>query len=402
MKADFSSDIDTIGSISVVPSILEVVCRATGMGFAAVARVTEDRWIACGVRDEIDFGLEPGGELDVGTTICNEIRDHREAVTIDDVDSDAKYHDHRTPQIYGLKSYISVPIVLSDETFFGTLCAISPKPAEVSRPEIVGMFTLFAQMIGQHIEASRSVELSKSALFDEQETSALREQFIAVLGHDLRNPLAGIEGGMRLLKQEDLSERGDKVVSLIDGTVTRMAGLIENVMDFARGRLGGGITLDRSNANIATTLQQVVSELQSSHPDREIIAEIATQAVLNGDHIRLGQVFSNLLGNALMHGDSDTPIRASLRVDDEVLVLQSTNRGEPIPPEAMEMLFSPFSRGAVRSSLQGLGLGLYISSQIAQAHDGSLNAESSGRETTFTFRMPARAGEPPQETKDPV
>ena len=402
MKADFSSDIDTIGSISVVPSILEVVCRATGMGFAAVARVTEDRWIACGVRDEIDFGLEPGGELDVGTTICNEIRDHREAVTIDDVDSDAKYHDHRTPQIYGLKSYISVPIVLSDETFFGTLCAISPKPAEVSRPEIVGMFTLFAQMIGQHIEASRSVELSKSALFDEQETSALREQFIAVLGHDLRNPLAGIEGGMRLLKQEDLSERGDKVVSLIDGTVTRMAGLIENVMDFARGRLGGGITLDRSNANIATTLQQVVSELQSSHPDREIIAEIATQAVLNGDHIRLGQVFSNLLGNALMHGDSDTPIRASLRVDDEVLVLQSTNRGEPIPPEAMEMLFSPFSRGAVRSSLQGLGLGLYISSQIAQAHDGNLNAESSGRETTFTFRMPARAGEPSQETKDPV
>lgn len=244
MAREFAKDVSMVSAISIVPSILEVICQATGMGFAAVARVTEDRWIACSVRDEIGFGIEPGGELQIETTICNEIRTHREPVLIDDADCDPQYRDHHTPRIYSLRSYISVPIILSDDSFFGTLCAISPKPAQVSKPEIVGMFKLFAQMIGDHIEASQWLVESKTALLTEQETSALREQFIAVLGHDLRNPLAAIKGGMRMLEGETLSERGRNVVGLVNASVSRMAGLIDNVMDFARGRLGGGITLD--------------------------------------------------------------------------------------------------------------------------------------------------------------
>lgn len=388
MGADLTKDISVVGAIQAVPSILEVVCQTTGMGFAAVARVTEDRWIACGVRDEIDFGLDVGGELEIGTTICNEIREHRTVVAIDDVDSDPTYRNHHTPKIYGLKSYISVPIILSNGTFFGTLCAISPKPAQVSQPKIVGMFKLFAEMIGYHIEAGQTVEKSKSALLDEQETSALREQFIAVLGHDLRNPLAGIEAGIGLLKKERLSERGALIISLIEGSLVRMAGLIDNVMDFARGRLGGGIVLDRSRSNIAETLQQVVAELQASHPESVLILDIQTEEAVHADHGRLAQMFSNLIGNAITHGDPDEAIRLALRVEEGALVFESANLGDPIGPDAMERLFQPFSRGEVRSSLQGLGLGLYISSQIAAAHDGKLTATSVDRESVFTFQMP--------------
>lgn len=388
MDNDFSQDIGVVGAIKAVPSILEVVCQATGMGFAAVARVTEDRWIACCVRDEIAFGLEPGGELDIQMTICNEIRDHRTPVVIDDVEKDPVYCAHHTPEFFGLKSYISMPIILSDGSFFGTLCAISPEPAHVSRPDIVGMFKLFAEMIGYHIEAGRSAEQSATALLNEQQTSALREQFIAVLGHDLRNPLAGIAAGMRMLKKEELSDRGTSIVGLIEGSVARMSGLIDNVMDFARGRLGGGITLDKSLKNIAETLQQIVSEFQTSHPDRSIAMDISTQERVYGDHSRLGQIFSNLIGNALMHGEPEEPVQVSLHMEKDDLVFQSVNMGDPIPEEAMEKLFQPFSRGEVRSSLQGLGLGLYISSQIAEAHDGKLTAKSIGRQTTFTFQMP--------------
>jgi signal transduction histidine kinase len=395
MDAEFSEDIRTIGAIDAVPTILDVVCQTTGMGFAAIARVTEDRWIACGVRDEIAFGLEPGGELDVETTICNEIRDHRKPVVIDDVDTDPLYCEHHTPEIYGLKSYISVPIILSDDSFFGTLCAISPDPAQASQPRILGMFKLFAELIAYQIEAGRSVEQSKTALLDEQEASALREQFIAVLGHDLRNPLAGIDAGARILKKEKLSDRGISVVDLIEGSVRRMAGLIDNVMDFARGRLGGGIPLEKSRKNVADTLRQVVSELRTSHPECDLVPEIETEAEVFADHSRLGQVFSNLIGNAIMHGDPNHAIRLVLLVEDDELVFQSINQGVQIPEDAMERLFQPFSRGEVRSSLQGLGLGLYISSQIAAAHDGSLTARSKDRETAFTFRMPmTRQAEP--------
>jgi GAF domain-containing protein len=126
--------VEAIAQISVVPTILDVVCKATGMRFAAVARVTADRWIACSVRDEIAFGLQPGGELKIETTICNEIREHRQAVIIDNVAEDLVYARHHTPAIYGLRSYISVPILLADGTFFGTLCAIDTVPRLLSRP----------------------------------------------------------------------------------------------------------------------------------------------------------------------------------------------------------------------------------------------------------------------------
>src|SRR5215213_2888189 len=127
---DPSADVAAIARIDAVPTILEVVCRTTGMGFAAVARVTDDRWIACGVRDEIAFGLQPGGELKVETTICSEIRDSGRPVIIDHVSDHPVFCGHPTPAMYGFQSYISMPILRPGGEFFGTLCAIDPRPAK--------------------------------------------------------------------------------------------------------------------------------------------------------------------------------------------------------------------------------------------------------------------------------
>src|SRR5262245_31287536 len=95
--SEIDADVAAVARIAAVPSILEVVCRTTGMGFSAIARVTEDRWVACAVRDEIKFGLQPGGELEVATTICNEIRASGQLVVIDHVAADAAYRAHPTP-----------------------------------------------------------------------------------------------------------------------------------------------------------------------------------------------------------------------------------------------------------------------------------------------------------------
>ena len=109
MKTDLSADIAAVQGIAAVPRILEVVCRSTGMGFAAVARVTEQRWVCCAVRDEIQFGLVPGGELEVETTLCHEIGQSHEAVVIDNVTEDASYCGHHTPAKYGFQSPSSSP-----------------------------------------------------------------------------------------------------------------------------------------------------------------------------------------------------------------------------------------------------------------------------------------------------
>src|ERR1700710_933007 len=153
MSDDFRADIDAIDSIAAVPTILNVVCRVTGMGFAAVARVTGDRWVCLAVNDEINFGLKPGGELKVETTICHEVRQRRDAAVIDPVAEDDVYCGHPTPAMYGFQSYISMPIFLEDGSFFGTLCAIDPRPARLKNPETIGMFRLFAELIAFHLRA---------------------------------------------------------------------------------------------------------------------------------------------------------------------------------------------------------------------------------------------------------
>jgi signal transduction histidine kinase len=392
MMSQRQEDVAAIGRIDAVPTILDIVCRVTGMGFAAVARVTEDRWIACSVKDEIGFGLEPGGELRVETTICHEIRQNRSAVIIEHVAEDAEWRDHHTPAMYGFQSYISMPIILPDGHFFGTLCAIDPKPASLNRPEVIGLFSLFAELIGFHLDSLGKIETSHAALMGEQQTSALREQFIAVLGHDLRNPLAAIDGGVRLLAKEELSERGRKVSALIHQSVSRMSALINDVLDLARGRLGGGLPLgQRREELLGPVIDQVVAELRTTHPDRMVDTDLQLASTVDCDGSRLAQLFSNLIGNALTHGGAGKPISVFASTDDGHFTFSVANNGEPIPAEAMDRLFEPFARGQVKPRGQGLGLGLYISAEIARAHKGTLTASSTDTETRFTFRMPLGA-----------
>jgi signal transduction histidine kinase len=392
MSQTFEQDIAAVGSIKAIPTILGIVCRTTGMRFAAVARVTEDRWIACGVRDEIEFGLKPGGELKVETTLCHEIRQSGEMVIIDHVAEDPVYACHHTPAIYGLQSYISVPIRLTDGSFFGTLCAIDPEPRRLKTPETIEMFEMFGDVIGFQLSAIDRMNLAEAHLLDEQNTSALREQFIAILGHDLRNPLASIDGGARLLRKESLSDRGARILELIQGSVVRMSGLIDNVLDFARGRLGGGLTLTReAGMALEPILQQVVDELRVVAPGRIIETEFSLPEPVNCDPSRLGQMVSNLLGNALTHGAPEEPVRIHASRNGAELELWVANGGQPIPAATMERLFQPFFRGEVRPSQQGLGLGLHIASEIAKAHGGRIEVASTSAETRFTFRMPLNA-----------
>ena len=384
----FELDIAAIERIEAVPTILDVVCRTTGMGFAAVARVTEDRWIACSVRDDIAFGLTSGGELKVETTICNEIRESREPVIIDHVAEHPEFCSHHTPATYGFQSYISMPILLPDGRFFGTLCAIDPKPARLSNPETIDMFRMFADMIAFHLDAQAQIERSAAILLDERRTAELREQFIAVLGHDLRNPLASIDAGTRLLARVPSPEKAATVLGLMQSSVARMAGLIDNVLDLARGRLGGGLTLQRAPVQLGPVLRQVIDELCASHPRQEVEAVLELDAVVDCDRGRIAQLLSNLLGNAMTHGAADQPVLVHAVTRADVFELSVSNAGQEIPAAAIERLFQPFARGAVRPDQAGLGLGLYIASEIARAHGGSLSVASSPMQTRFTFLMP--------------
>ncbi len=386
-----AQDIDAVARIDAVPSILEIACRITGLRFAAVARVTETTWTACAVRDEIAFGLLPGGTLELESTICNEIRESRMGVIIDEVSQDAVFRDHHTPRQYGFESYISIPIVRRDGTFFGTLCALDPLPAKLSEPGIVATFENFAQLIALQLDLQQELGRKETQLADADSAAEIRERFIAILGHDLRNPIAAIEAGTQLLGKMALPARGPFIIEQMMQSVRRARLLVDDVLDFARGRMGSGLALNmQPSAALDVPLRQVVAELQIVHPEHPVELDIRLEEPVTCDVERITQLLSNLAGNALKHGARNEPVRIAAHSNDGQFMLRVANKGTAIAPELLPDLFRPFVATSGPGTKEGLGLGLFIAAEIAKAHDGRLDVTSDESETVFTLVMPCQ------------
>lgn len=390
MAKTVAADIATIGRINAVPAILQVICETTGMRFAAVARVTETSWTACAVLDTLGFGLDVGGELDVSTTLCHEIRASHQTIIIDKASEDEQYCDHHTPRIYRFESYISVPVFRTDGSFFGTICALDPRPANLKSSAIRPMMESFARLLSVQMETEENYQRTEAALVEEREIADLREQFIAVLGHDLRNPLFAIGAGAELLQRRIHDEKNLGIVRHIHTSARRASQLIEDVLDFARGRLGAGIVVNLQDCpELAKSLEHVVSEIQRVHPQRSIELKIGDLSGIVCDVERVGQLLSNLVSNAISHGAPQSPVRVLAHVDEGTFALSVHNQGEPIPAAVKTQLFKPFSRPGHNSPRSGLGLGLYIAHQIALAHGGHMDVSSTeAGGTLFVFNLP--------------
>jgi len=214
-----------------------------------------------------------------------------------------------------------------------------------------------------------------------------REHFLAVLGHDLRNPLSAICLGAELLAT--LPEPYNRTGGQIARSARRMEIMIRDVMDVTRGRLGGSIPVTLRPCDLGSICKEVVAEMKQAHPARDIQCDI--QGLVRGecDTDRMEQVVSNLIGNAITHGADPIVVAARNAGDDIELIIESA--GDPIPETSMSRMFEPYSRG-IRllpsgEIAPGLGLGLYITKEIVHAHGGTISV-TSGLRTRFTVRYP--------------
>jgi signal transduction histidine kinase len=384
---DIARAVAALGRVDALPTLLRVLCEMTGLRFAAVAHVEGTTWTAYALRDDLSLGVQPGDELSFMASLGFDSLAARLPIVFEQSGMDS------TPcgqTLWSIKSFISVPIIVGSERHFGTLCALDSNPASLREPRIVSMFKEFAALIASQLEQHSSREREQSALLDERATNELREQFIAILGHDLRNPLQAVFASGELLERRLTDPAQRMIASRIKTNVSRMSSLINDVLDFARGRLGGGIGLELADVdNITEGLTSVIEELQVAQPDCKIQSYIDVNRSVPCDLGRLQQVASNLLGNALTHGKPGSPIKLTARSDEHDLVLQVWNAGVPIPPESIGKIFEPFWRNSVSPSRNGLGLGLHICSQIVQAHQGQIAVTSTAEQgTQFTVRLP--------------
>ena len=386
---DLLGDIDEIGRIQAVPRILETVAHITGSRFTAIARVTETTWTACATLDRLEFGLVPGGQLVLETTICDEIRQSSTSVVFAHASAHPQFSEHHTPRIYGLESYASVPIFRPDGSFFGTLCAIDSLPGKFDEAHVQRSMELLAELVGNHLDTEDRLRDAQTALTAAQQAADLRDQFIAVLGHDLRSPLQAISIAAESLAFDSTPEWHQQMLAHIASGVRRMDGLINDVLDFARGRLGGGIPVAvRMVATLEEDLRRVAQEVGIATGRQDIHVQMDIAGSVICDPSRLAQLLDNLLTNAAQHGERSTPVTLKVRAARNALRLDVHNAGV-IPADRLQVIFSPFSREQSDQPRPGLGLGIYIASEIARSHGGTLGVTSSASDgTRFTFEMP--------------
>jgi len=232
------ADVAKISRIPAVPRILDAMIDLTGMRFAAVARVTEQSWTACAVRDDLGFGLLPGQQLELESTICNEIRQHRQPVVFGHASAHPHFSQHHTPKQYGLESYLSVPIFRADGSFFGTLCAIDSRPSELDDPALLKTVELLAELIGRQLEIEENLETSRNRLIAAERNSELREQVIAAAERDIRDLFQPIITGVYLLRtSRTIDEENRDIVGQIEECCEQISLRLRGKLDRAYGRL---------------------------------------------------------------------------------------------------------------------------------------------------------------------
>jgi PAS domain S-box-containing protein len=251
-------------------------------------------------------------------------------------------------------------------------------------------------VIARDATAARQSQEDLQRLTTELEsTLRFNETFVAVVGHDLRNPLNAMLMGAQVLERQNLPTHAAQVVRQILSSGRRMRGILDDLSDLARARLGSGIAVHREPADLGQLARKVVAEYRASHPAR--LLDLTTEGDLVGrwDGSRVEQIFANLIGNALTHGAQTSAVVVHIDGNAKDTVSISVHNDGHIPPDVLPDIFLPFRAGRDRMTRgQGLGLGLFIVEQLATAHQGTVSVESSpSAGTTFRVRLPRLVSE---------
>lgn len=237
--------------------------------------------------------------------------------------------------------------------------------------------------------------LAESIARYHQKVTETQERYLAILGHDLRNPLGAIlTSASFMLEVEDLSEPIHSLAERIASSSRRMNEMVLDLIEFSRTQLGRRVPIEREPMDAGRMVHDVVAEVKAAHPEGDVRATCDGDLHGNWDSARFTQAMTNLVSNALEHGKPGNPVTVAAHGTDRDVFLAVHNDGSPIPPEMLPRIFDPMKAMGDRVSRQSghLGLGLYIAEQIVRGHGGAITVQSTaGEGTTFTVRMPRRA-----------
>lgn len=264
---------------------------------------------------------------------------------------------------------------------------------EEGKPTRILSFTSVSLGSEGSITAIEDVTLRHAILTERERVAAFQEQMLGIVGHDLRTPINSVLAGAEVLQLQVTEPRTLVTVGRIMTSAKRMTSIVNQLLDVTRARLGEGIPVVFAAASLSSIVHAVTDELALSAPGR-VVTELR-DVVGRWDADRIQQVVSNLASNALQYGQADHPIKITAGPGEGIATISvaNKNRGAPIPPERLAVLFDPYQRGHDNKlHREGLGLGLYIANEIVRAHNGRLSAVSTEAGTVFTVMLPLPRG----------
>ncbi|KIZ51576.1 histidine kinase [Pseudomonas oryzihabitans] len=374
--------VELLTSLDSVAALLRVVCDISGLGVATVAEVTEQRWIACAVEDRIAFGLQPGAELDLESTLCNHVRSSHDAVIISDVTQNPTYCDHPAPGLYGWKSYLSVPVFRPNGTFFGTLCAFDPQPApRLEQRPVIDTLDGFARLLGELLAREEQRREASPGARGDRDLTPLREQLLVLLEEDLQRPL-------QALAKEASADAAQ--AQRWQAEAQRLAERSAAAADFVRVRLGHGLPLKLTLVEgVNERLTNLLATLQARFPDQTLGSELPElPAAVRLDLPRLLQAVAALLEWAASRNPAGGTLLLRGELDERCYRLAVESRTAVVDPGSLSQVFQPALIQAKAELPARLELSLYLAQEVARGHGGSLIARLDDGRLRFLLTLP--------------
>lgn len=371
-----------------IDDVLSALAGVSGMPSVLLTHVDDVHWKvwASLTPDGPDELATRGEELPVSKSYCREVCETNAPVVVSDAQWDERFRDHPAFRELGVVSYVGVPFRVGNGPALGALCAFDRRP-HVGLDRVVPLFELLSRLLSHELRWAGEARSSLAALQQESEIAAARERFLATVAHDLRTPLSAIRMSAHLVvRQAHMVDRVMSGIARVLHAADRMARLIDDLLDFARGRLGAGIPIvPESISDVRRFLGELLEEASAAFAGRPMrwSIDLDDDVHVAWDRDRIAQCVENLVGNACEHGAPDTPVTIGIRASDRDVLVEIVNGGEIIPGRLSNV--DPFGP---RASRRGLGLGLFIADRVARAHGGALTLSSSGGETHTLLSLP--------------
>ena len=290
----------------------------------------------------------------------------------------------------GLRSRVLAPLQVGPRTI-GMLGLVRVE-ADAFVPEELELIALLGRLVATAVQNIRAYEAERSTADELRRLSALRADFVSLVSHELRSPMAAVIGAARTLQgrwRELSADQREAFLALIGDETSRLANLIADVLDTSRIE-AGTFSFTFSDVDLAELLRDVVAAAELAQDEVELTTEVSGSLPhVRGDRERLRQVIQNLVDNAVKYSSSGGRVRVSATADDGGVFIDVADQGPGIPLEDQQLIFEKFGRSRGGAAKPGTGLGLFIARSIAEAHGGKLGVRSApGQGATFTLELP--------------